>query len=136
MRNSLCLLFPLLILGSPLFGQSKSETIAYITREIKSCENDQLELKDIEFTEGCGVCKIRLSMPNQIGEKSLELSLKDVDIYSITKILKIGNDEQVYVYSLVANPRGRSGAVRRNMTTIMGADLTELITGQTKLFKP
>ena len=155
MRTGHVFLLALLMSCSHLFGQSKSETIAFITREIRSCDSDQLEVKDVEFTDGGNTCKIRVAMPNQSGEKAIELSLRDVDVYSVTKILKIGNDEQVYVYSLVASPRGRSGAVRRNMTTIMGpevilqnilcaqkikalelafAHLTELTTGQLKRF--
>jgi hypothetical protein len=151
-----CLLFILWLSVCPLLGQSKNETISFIINEMKSCENDQLELRDIDFSDNGNLCKIRVSMLNQFSEKSIELSLKDVDIYSVTKIIRLGVDEQVYVYSLVASPRGRNGAIRRNMTTIMGMEvilhnipnahkvncielafrhLTELITGKPKVFK-
>ena len=44
-RNAAFLLF-LFLLASSVFGQSKPETVEFIIREMKSCENEALEVKD------------------------------------------------------------------------------------------
>jgi hypothetical protein len=145
-----------LMLGISLFGQSKPETVEFIIREMKSCENDVLEMKDVDFSDGYGTCKIKTGVPGQLNEKSLEFTLSEVDIFTSTKIVKTGKDEYIYVYSLLASPRGRNGGIRKNLSRNAGteiilqnilngekvkglelafAHLTELITGQRKLFK-
>lgn len=156
MINEGYLIIAIFLLGSNLFAQSKTDIIDNIIREIKSCENEQMEIKDVEFSDGGSVCKIKTAVPGQLMEKSIDLPLADVDIFSSTKIVKIGKDEYIYTYSLVASPRGRSGGLRKNMTRSMGAEvilpkmlngqkikriesaftsLTEMVTGQKKSFR-
>jgi len=150
------LIIAICLFGSNLFAQSKTDIIDYIIREIKSCENEQMEVKDVEFSDGGSTCKIKTAVPGQLMERSIDLPLADVDIFSSTKIIKIGKDEYVYAYSLVASPRGRSGGQRKNMTRSMGVEvilpnmlngqkikgiesaftsLTEMVTGQKKTFR-
>jgi len=140
-----------------LFGQSKIETVEFIIREMKSFGNDAQEIKEIEFSDNGSLCKIKTAVPGQMNEKTLEISLSEVDIFACTKIVKMGTDEYVYLYSLLASSRGRNGQIRKNLSKRSGteiilqntlngqkikglesafAHLTELVTGQKKTFKP
>ena len=157
MHRTSAILVLFFLFGGSLFGQSKPETVEFIIREIKSCENDVLEVKDVDFSDSYGTCKIKTGIPGQLNEKSMEFTLSEVDIFTSTKIVKTGKDEYIYVYSLLASPRGRNVGIRKNLSRNTGtevilqnilngekikglesafAHLTELITGQRKSFKP
>jgi len=144
-------------LSCGLFGQSQTETANYILREIRACENDHFEVKEARFIDGDSVFQITTSTPGQAVERSLEIALADVDIYSKRAVVKAGNDGYSYTYSLIVTTRGRAAGIKKNMSRVTGSEyllwdrldgrqvkslemafarLTELTTGRRPLFTP
>jgi hypothetical protein len=147
----------LLLLGHGLFGQSQAETTEYILRELKACGSDQFEVKEARFTDGDSVLRVTTAVLGQGTDRSLEMTLAEVDIYTKQTLVKAGKDDYTYVYSLVATPRGRSGGLKRNMVRVAGSEtilrnilngkqvkglelalarLTEIVAGRRALFTP
>lgn len=106
-----------------LVAQTRQETMDFIVRELKSCENEQLEFKDIEFADAGRSCKIKLANPGQVIEKTLEMTLSEVDVIASQKFVKFNNNEEIQVFSLLVSPRGRSGGLKRDHFRLSGPEV-------------
>jgi hypothetical protein len=105
----------LFLAGFQLFGQSQAETTDYILREFRACDNEQLEIKDVKFIDNDATFKLTTAIPGYLTEQTIEFPVAEMDVFTRTTLLRSGPDEQVYVYSLMVAPRGRSGGLRRNL---------------------
>ncbi|MDR3672817.1 MAG: hypothetical protein P4L36_18375 [Holophaga sp.] len=124
---------------------------------MRACENDQFEIKELRFSDGDSVFKVTTSIPGQLADKTVEINLADVDIYTKRTAIKSGKDDYTYAYSLIATNRGRANGIKRNMTRVTGSEvllrqilngrqvkalemafirLTDLVAGRRPLFVP
>jgi len=108
--------FIFLALSFRLLGQSQPELVDFLQQEFKSMENEQVEVKEIKFSDNDSSCRITSTVPGQMSEQTLEFALADVDIYTRQTLQKAPKDDYVYTYALMVAPRGRNGQLRKNMS--------------------
>ncbi len=115
--------FIFLALSFRLLGQSQPDLVDFLQREFKSMENEQVEVKDIKFSDNDSTCRITSSAPGQLSEQTLEFALADVDIYTRQTLQKGPKEDFVYTYALVVAPRGRNGQLRKNMSKAVAPEV-------------
>ena len=124
--------------GGALFGQTKAETINYIKSSLRLCSNDQFEMKamevrEVDFFNGDTDCKITYRIQGMTTENYLEFNLKNVEVYSVTKIVKTAKDENTFIYSLQVKARTQDSFIKKNNYNIIGPEMiVENIVSQKK----